>query len=184
MKITLLLNHIIILKTWIYNHPICLLIAIFFISLLESITIIGNIIPGSILITSIGFFIGLKKNIRIDLAILISSLGIIFGTEINYIIGLCLNKYINIYPFYKYPKWINNGKKYLIKNGVKSLFISKFIGPLRPNIPVISGLLKMNHKLFFFINIFSAIIWSIIFLIPGILFHSNNIKLIIKKIFT
>ncbi|WP_338516103.1 DedA family protein [Candidatus Legionella polyplacis] len=177
MKITPLLNHIIILKIWIYNHPIFLLITIFFTSLLESVTIIGNIIPGSVLITSIGFFIGLKKNIRIDLAILISSLGIMIGTEIDYIIGLYLNKHIiNMYPFYKYTQWINNKKKYLIKNEIVSLFISKFIGPLRPNIPVILGILKMNHKLFFFVNIFSAIIWSIIFLIPGTLFNLINIK--------
>ena len=47
------------------------------------------------------------------------------------------------------------------------LFVGKFIGPVRPLLPITAGSLEMNRKRFFLIEIFSCLLWALIYTVPG-----------------
>jgi undecaprenyl-diphosphatase len=47
------------------------------------------------------------------------------------------------------------------------LFVGKFIGPIRPLLPITAGSLNMNKKSFFLIEILSCFLWALIYTIPG-----------------
>ena len=47
------------------------------------------------------------------------------------------------------------------------LFIGKFIGPVRPLLPITAGSLSMNIKSFIIIEVFSCFIWALIYTLPG-----------------
>ena len=60
------------------------------------------------------------------------------------------------------------------------LFTGKFIGPIRPLLPITAGSLNMDKKRFFLIEIFSCFLWALIYTIPGyyagqtVVLESNN----------
>ena len=47
------------------------------------------------------------------------------------------------------------------------LFIGKFIGPIRPLLPITAGSLNMDKRRFFLIEILSCFLWALIYTVPG-----------------
>src|SRR4029078_1954051 len=53
--------------------------------------------------------------------------------------------------------------------GGKSIIFGRFVGPVRPMIPLIAGMMDMTPKRFLIFNILSAIAWAPLYSLPGIL---------------
>ncbi len=165
------------LTTWIYNNPNWALFFTFLISFSESLAVIGSFIPGSVTMTAIGILAG-SGVMRIDATLLAATLGAIAGDGISYLFGYYFrNSLHTVWPFSRYPRWLNYGKEYFANHGGKSVLIGRFIGPIRAVIPVIAGMMHMNKLHFFIANIVSAIGWSLVFLLPGILIGAAGSEL-------
>lgn len=165
------------LTSWIYANPRWALLITFFIALSESLAIVGSIIPGSVIMTAVGILAG-AGIMRIDLTILAATLGAIAGDSSSYFLGYALReRLINIWPFSRYPRWLDYGKTYFAKHGSKSVLLGRFIGPLRSIIPVIAGMMHMGHWRFLIANILSAIGWALLYVLPGILIGSASSEL-------
>ena len=65
---------------------------------------------------------------------------------------------------------IEEGRKYFINHGVKSIFIGRFIGPIRSVLPLIAGSLGVNFARFMFYNILSAFAWVLLYITIGYYF--------------
>ncbi|QMT60416.1 bifunctional DedA family/phosphatase PAP2 family protein [Legionella sp. PC997] len=156
------------LTVWLQQNPHWSLFITFLISLTESLAIIGSIVPGSVTMTAIGILAG-SGIMRIDLTLLAAILGAVVGDSLSYILGYYYSdRLTEIWPFSKYPKWIQWGKDFFETHGGKSVLIGRFVGPLRSIIPVIAGILHMQHWRFFVANVLSAIGWSILYVMPGV----------------
>jgi membrane protein DedA with SNARE-associated domain len=154
---------------WIGAHPEWALVLTFIISFSESLAIIGSVIPGSITMTAIGILAG-SGVMRIDFTFVAAILGAIAGDSVSYMLGYVFrHRLVNIWPFSRYPSWLSLGKSYFEKHGGKSVLLGRFIGPLRSIVPVIAGMLHMNKWHFLLANTISAIGWSILYLLPGVL---------------
>lgn len=165
------------LTAWLYAHPYWALFFAFFISFSESLAIVGSIVPGSITMTAIGILAG-TGIMRIDLTLLAATLGAVAGDNASYLIGYVLRDKINqIWPFSRYPHWLLYGKEYFERHGGKSVIIGRFIGPLRSIIPVIAGMMRMPQWYFFITNVISAIGWSILYVLPGVLIGAAGSQL-------
>src|ERR1700744_1302656 len=137
------------LTLWLYDHPNLALIITFFISFTESLAIIGSVIPGSVTMTAIGILAG-SGVMRIDLTLLAAILGAVTGDSASYTLGyIYSDRLSSMWPFKRYPNWINYGKEYFNRHGGKSVLIGRFIGPLRSLIPVIAGMMHMSHLRFY-----------------------------------
>ncbi|KTD21734.1 VTT domain-containing protein [Legionella londiniensis] len=157
------------LSIWLHDNPHWALLITFLISFSESLAIIGSIIPGSVTMTAIGILAG-SGVMRIDLTLLAATLGAIVGDTASYALGYKFHhRLIYIWPFSRYPHWLKYGKEYFARHGGKSVLIGRFIGPLRSIIPVIAGMMHMNHWQFLLANVVSAIGWAILYVMPGIL---------------
>jgi membrane protein DedA with SNARE-associated domain len=162
---------------WISHHPHWALFATFIISLSESLAIVGSIVPGTVTMTAFGILAG-SGIMRVDLTLLAATLGAIAGDSLSYFIGYFYSEQIiNMWPFRRYPTWIQYGKDYFNHHGGKSVFIGRFTGPLRSIIPIIAGMLKMNHWHFIIANVSSAIGWAFLYVIPGVLIGAASIEL-------
>lgn len=162
---------------WISAHPHWALLITFLVSLSESLVIVGGIIPGSVAMTALGILAG-SGIMRVDLTLLAATLGAIAGDSTSYTIGYTFRKQlVNIWPFSRYPNWVNYGKEYFIKHGGKSVFIGRFVGPLRATIPVVAGMMNMNRVHFFLANVISALLWSLLYIIPGVLIGAASTEL-------
>ena len=157
------------LTGWLQAHPSWALFITFFIAMAESLAIIGSIVPGSVTMTAIGILAG-SGVMRIDLTLIASTLGAVCGDSLSYALGYFYSdKLLYIWPFKKYPQWLHYGKDFFSRHGGKSVLIGRFVGPLRSIIPVIAGIMHMKQWRFLIANIISAIGWSFLYVMPGVL---------------
>lgn len=157
------------LTHWLQVNPKWSLFATFIIALSESLAIVGSIVPGSVTMTAIGILAG-SGIMRIDLTLLASTLGAICGDSLSYALGYVYSDKISqIWPFKKYPHWLEHGKDYFSRHGGKSVLIGRFVGPLRSLIPLIAGMMHMKQWRFLVANVISALGWSVLYVMPGVL---------------
>ena len=165
------------LTAWLHLHPQWALFIAFFIAFIESLAVIGSIIPGTVVMTVVGILAG-SGVMRIDLTLTVAALGAILGDTVSYALGYTLSDRITqIWPFSRYPKWLAYGESYFDRHGGKSVLLGRFIGPLRSIIPVIAGMLKMKQVQFLTANVLSGIAWSLVYISPGILVGAASTEL-------
>lgn len=162
--------------TYLHNNPHWAAIIVFFITCGEAMAVIGTIIPGSVTLTAVGALVG-ARIIPVWGTLIAAMLGAISGDFISYWIGLYYQKRIyKIWPFTKYPSWLERGEKFFAKHGGKSIIIGRFFGPARSMVPLIAGTLNMGRWRFFFAAVPSASAWAVAYLIPGILLGALSLE--------
>ena len=151
---------------WLEENPQWIAIGIIGASFIESFALVGIIVPGVVLLAIIS---GLASaSLSIYEVVLIAYFSSLLSDVASFFIGLSLKKSIHkIWPFTKYPNLLNQGKSFFKKYGIVGLFIGKFIGPIRPLLPITAGTLDMEIRKFFLIEIFSCFIWALVYTIPG-----------------
>lgn len=161
------MHYINLLIDFINTHPNFIYTSIFLVSLTESLLLVGLIIPGSTIMIAIAAILG-TVDINIKIVIAVAIVGAILGDGISFWIGRYYNEKItNIWPFYKYPHLIKKGENFFNKHGNKSIIIARFVGPVRPIVPAIAGMLKMSPVRFTLINVVSAVLWALAYILPG-----------------
>lgn len=162
---------------WLYAHPHLAGIGTFIISASESVAIIGTIIPGSVMMTAIGTLAGAGV-IPLWSTIIWAILGAIVGDSISYWMGYHFKDRIHsIWPFRKYPSLLANGETFFKKHGGKSVFIGRFVGPVRALVPLVAGMLRMKPWRFAIANVTSAIGWAPAYMLPGIALGAASLEL-------
>jgi len=154
---------------WIAANPTWAGFAVFLISLSESLAIVGLVVPGVVLMTAIGAMMG-AGILPFWLTLMWAILGAIAGDGISYWLGYHYHEHLReFWPFRRFPQLLARGEKFFKDHGGKSIIFGRFVGPVRPMIPVIAGMMDMTPKRFLFFNIISAIAWAPLYSLPGIL---------------
>ena len=173
----LLTDYVQPLTLWLNANPNWAFFITALISFTESLAIIGSIIPGSVTMTAIGILAG-SGVLSIEMTFISAILGAIAGDTASYSLGYIFSDHIeDMWPFHRYPKWLQYGKDYFARHGGKSVLIGRFFGPLRSIIPVIAGMMHMNRWYFLFANVVSAIGWAVLYVMPGVLIGAASSEL-------
>lgn len=169
-----LIRHLVL---WIYQHPNWAGLALFLLSAGESMTLIGSFIPGTILMTAVGIFIGADL-LPYWPMVLWAACGTLFGDALNFTLGYYLKDNIKlIWPFKTHPHWLAKGQVFFEKHGGKSIYFARFIGPLRAFAPIIAGAMRMPAGKFYLMDTLSAFTWAITYLLPGLLLGEASLEL-------
>jgi len=67
------------------------------------------------------------------------------------------------------PNFCKKEKHFFEKHGGKSIFVGRFMGPIRAVLPFIAGVVRMPYRQFLIADIIAAIAWVPIYMLPGIL---------------
>ncbi len=154
---------------WITTHPNWSGFIVFLISLSESLAIVGLVVPGVVMMTAIGGMMG-SGHLPFWGTLSWAILGAIAGDGISYWLGYHYHQQLrNFWPFKQFPKLLARGETFFRLHGGKSIIFGRFVGPVRPMIPVIAGMMDMSPKRFLFFNVLSAIAWAPLYSLPGIL---------------
>lgn len=155
---------------WLQQHPLSALLFVFLTAFSESLLIVGLIMPGAAFMIGFGALIALGA-LPAGPAVLAAILGAITGDSLSYWLGGHYKQTLkNRWPFSAYPGLIERGENFFHRHGGKSVMLGRFIGPLRPIVPAIAGMLAMPRSRFLLVNIISACIWAPLYLLPGYLF--------------
>lgn len=155
------------LRSWLIMHPEAILALVFGMAMLEAVAVIGAIVPGVALLFVLSV---LAAHADIDFAVLLATgiAGAMAGDGVSYAIGRTFQHRIeNVWPFRKYPQWLNRSEAYVEQHGGKSIIFGRFIGPLRAFVPMAAGIFRMKPLYFLWMNFLSAVAWAPFHLIPG-----------------
>jgi membrane protein DedA with SNARE-associated domain/membrane-associated phospholipid phosphatase len=154
-------------------HSNVALAAVFFAAALEALALIGTIIPGSSVVFVGGVLIGL--NVLDPWWTMAASVaGAVIGDGLSYWLGRRYHeRLLTFWPMKNYRPLFARGQAYFALNGGKSVFFGRFLGPVRAIVPVIAGMSGMPPVLFYGMNIASALAWSVVHILPGVLFGAS-----------
>jgi len=158
---------------WLQQNPLISLVFVFLVACGESLAVVGLVVPGALLMVGFGALIALDY-LAFAPTVIAAMLGAIAGDGISYWLGVKYNRNLaSIWPFTRYPDLLSRGEGFFQRHGGKSVLLGRFVGPLRPIIPAIAGMLRMPMRQFFLINILSALLWAPLYLLPGIIFGAS-----------
>ncbi len=161
------------LLQWVALNPVTAYFGIFLVSLSESLALIGLLVPGTVIMIGIGIVVG-SGALSLKLTFLAAMLGAISGDGISYWLGRHNHQGIkSVWPFRNYPTILSRGEIFFQRHGGKSVLLGRFVGPVRPVVPLIAGMLEMPAGRFFLVNILSAIGWAFAYIIPGFVLGSS-----------
>jgi len=151
---------------WLEKNPQWIALGIIGASFIESFALIGIIIPGVLLLAIISGLAATSLNIIevVTIAYFSSLLADVMSFFIGYSFRNSINK---VWPFKEHPEFLQEGQKFFKQYGMIGLFIGKFIGPIRPLLPITAGSLNMDKRRFFLIEILSCFLWALIYTVPG-----------------
>ena len=161
------------LLTWLNTHPAWGVTIVFLVAFFESLVLIGILLPGIVILFGVGTLIGLGllEMIPIWLA---ATTGAFLGDFLSYLLGHRFRGHLlDIWPFKRYPVLMQRGTRFFNTHGAKSVVAGRFIGPLRPIIPSVAGMMGMRPSRFLAVDIPACVLWAPSFLLPGMLFGAS-----------
>lgn len=155
------------LLAWISAHPIAAGVVIFAIAFCDAVIILGTLVPALPLLFAVGVLIGLGE-ISGPYALICAAIGALVGDATSYWIGHRWGPQLREHwPFRKYPQLLERGELLFRRNALKSILVARYVGPIRPFVPAVAGMLKMPLKRYFFASGLAAASWAALFLAPG-----------------
>ncbi len=136
---------------------------------LESLFVIGLIMPATVIMIATGALIGAEA--LSPLPILIgASIGCFLGDNTSYFIGRKIRPGLRRSAvFQKHRNLILRAHLLFRKYGAYAVFLGRFMGPLRSTVPTVAGILRAPLLKFQIANLCSALIWPPLYVLPGIL---------------
>ncbi len=100
--------------------------------------------------------------------------GAIIGDGVSYLIGKHYHQRLKtLWPFRNHPKMMLHGIDFFHRHGGKSVFFARFLGPVRPLLPAVAGMLDMPGGRFFLFDIVSACLWAPAYILPGVILGAS-----------
>lgn len=162
---------------WLNANPELAGLATFLISAGESIAIIGTIVPGTVMMTAVGALVGAGV-IPFWPTLIWAILGAIVGDGVSYWLGYYFKDRVrNVWPFKTHPTLLASGVNFFHRYGGMSVFIGRFVGPVRALVPLVAGMLGVKPWRFTLANITSAILWAPIYMLPGFILGAASTEL-------
>jgi len=154
-------------QEWIIANPTWAGLVVFTLAMSESLAVVGLFIPGFVVMGIVGGLISAEV-LELVPTLLWAIAGAVVGDGVSYYIGHYFKEQLpHVWPFRRFPQWLERGKKFFIDHGGKSIVIGRFVGPVRPFIPVVAGMMNMKPRNFLVANVLSAIIWAPVYMLPG-----------------
>ncbi|MHB1349738.1 MAG: bifunctional DedA family/phosphatase PAP2 family protein [Desulfobulbaceae bacterium] len=161
------------LLAFITHHSGLAYSLIFLISLSESLALVGLLVPGTVIMFGVGAIVA-TGSLSLFPVLLMAMIGAIAGDGISYWLGHHYKeRLVNIWPFSRYPGMLTKGEAFFHRHGGKSVLFGRFVGPVRPVIPVVAGMLGMRPVRFSVVNILSAVGWALVYILPGVFFGAS-----------
>lgn len=142
---------------------------VFLVAFLETLLLVGFFFPGSMALIAIGSLIATGY---LDLwpTLFWAFAGAVVGDNLSFWVGVYFQEPLKKSNLYKnHKEAFAKGELFFHRYGIYSVALGRFIGPIRAVIPAVAGSLGMSARLFFLVNVCSALIWAPAYILPGFL---------------
>ncbi|GAA3945419.1 bifunctional DedA family/phosphatase PAP2 family protein [Allohahella marinimesophila] len=139
----------------------------------ESLAMAGIIVPGVIMLFG---FAALAGFLQFDIMTILAAafVGAVAGDAISFALGRHYKAQTRqLWPLSRYPMLVARGEAFFLRHGMLSIVLGRFIGPIRPIVPMIAGMMLMSPRKFLIVNVLSALAWAPFYIFPGFLTGSS-----------
>jgi membrane protein DedA with SNARE-associated domain len=158
-----------LIKQWISHSAEWAVLAIFCVTFLESLALVGLILPGTIMMATLGALVG-SGDIGLYYAWFGGLLGCWIGDWLSFAIGWHFRKPLHNWRYLqKYRSLLDKTEQALQRHSVATILIGRFFGPTRPLVPLAAGMLELPFQQFWLPSLLGCIAWPPLYLLPGIL---------------
>jgi len=158
---------------WISAHPHWAGLVVFCIAAAESLAVVGLFLPGAVLMFGIGALVG-SGALPVTPVLLWAAAGAVVGDGVSFWLGWHFReRLLAIWPFTAYPSLVQRSTDFFHRHGGKGVLFGRFIGPIRPVIPAVAGMLGMAPSRFLAVNVISGLLWAPVYVIPGAVFAAS-----------
>ncbi|OMG63094.1 phosphoesterase [Stutzerimonas balearica] len=155
------------LTAWLAANPQWLGLTLVIVACLECLAVVGLLVPGTALILGLAVLAG-NGVLSLGETLLLGYVGGLLGDLLSYALGRRYHRGIRGLPgLRQHPEWLEGAEAYFARYGVASLLVGRFIGPLRPMLPMTAGMLDMPFGRFLLVSLVAAAGWSMAYLMPG-----------------
>lgn len=145
------------------------LLILFLLTFAESVAVLGLLVPGTALMFSFGVLIGAEQ-MGFWTACLVAALAGLVGDSLSYLAGRKFRPQLESW------NWLSRQQKELdkisaaLENNVwLAIVAGRFIGPSRPLLPLLAGMLQLSPSRYFPAATLACVLWPIAYFLPGIL---------------
>ncbi|HKJ09450.1 MAG TPA: VTT domain-containing protein [Gammaproteobacteria bacterium] len=152
---------------WLALHPTWAGMAVFVIAASESLAVVGLFVPGALLLFGIGALVA-AGSLELVPTLAWATAGAVAGDGLSFWLGRHFHQRLRLlWPFSRSPELMARAVDFFDRHGGKSVVMARFVGPLRPIIPAVAGMMDMSPARFFWINVLSAAVWAPAYILPG-----------------
>lgn len=161
------------LLTWVGQHPQMAGLIVLLVALTESLAVVGLVVPGAMMMFGAGALIAAGV-MDFWSTLLLAVVGAALGDGLSYWLGRHYHQQLRqMWPFRRHPQMLARGEDFFLRHGGKSVIIARFLGPVRPVLPLVAGMLDMPARRFLLVNLLSAFAWAPAYLLPGMAFGAS-----------
>ncbi len=142
----------------------------------ESFAIVSFFVPGTTILVAAGALVqaGMLDPLTAAGA---AAAGALVGDTLSFLIGRAFGTGLKErWPFRKHPAAFDRGVHFFQRYGWLSVFIGRFLGPLRAFVPLSAGIYRMRGWVFYLTSILSAAIWA-----PALLYSGYLIGMVLEN---
>jgi len=145
------------------------LIAIALVAFLESLALVGLILPGTVMMAALGALIG-SGEVNFWHAWLAGIVGCLLGDWISFWLGWRFKQPLHRLSFLQKNKALLDKTEHALhQHSMFTILVGRFVGPTRPLIPMVAGMLDLPVAKFVLPNIIGCLLWPPFYFLPGIL---------------
>ncbi len=139
----------------------------FLISMAESIVGVSLFVPSTLILIAASTMLG-ASGADIAPLWLAAALGAAFGDWVSYGLGYFAGERLHGYwPLRNNRALLDRGHRFFERWGWASMFLARFMGPLRSFTPLVAGICRMPLLPFALAGLASAFLWASLVLLPG-----------------
>lgn len=158
---------------WSAAHPALVIALGFALAFFEALALVGIVVPGILLLFLLGALVGWDLPLLTGLALAVMA-GAAAGDGLSFWLGhRYRGRLRDRWPFARRGHWLDLGEQFFHRHGGKSIFIARFIGPLRPVLPLVAGSLGMPPATFVPRMLLACALWAPLMLLPGAIFGES-----------
>jgi membrane protein DedA with SNARE-associated domain len=96
-----------------------------------------------------------------------AAVGAVLGDGLSYYLGTKGKRLFRPGGRWLDPAHLAKGEAFFRRHGSKSVFLGRFMGPIRGIIPFIAGLSAMDRRAFLLWNVLSGVLWATVHVLAG-----------------
>lgn len=155
------------LTAWLGAHPQWLGVAVLLIACTECLAVAGLVVPGTVLLFAVSVLAG-GGALGLWETLVLAYCGGLAGDLLSYALGRRFHQNIRRLPLLRdHPEWLGGAERYFHRYGVASLLVGRFIGPLRPMLPMVAGMVDMPFPRFLAVSLLASAGWALAYILPG-----------------